>query len=83
MFLPFQLAHDVKQMLPFKDDNNKENVVANPIGVIKHEESLDQQMEKTKFGPKAVLKPGVLGNYEPEYQIKSGPGIIYKLLYNM
>ena len=73
--LCFQLVNDVKQKLPFKDDENKENVGANPMGVVKMEESLDQQLEKTKFGPKAIMKKGVLGNYEPNYQIKSGPGM--------
>ena len=60
-------------MLPFKEESNKENVVANPMDMV-HEESLDMQMKKDQFGPKAVLKKGVLGNYEPDYQIKSGPG---------
>ena len=60
-------------MLPFKEEPDRENVVANPMDV-NHEESLDRQMEKTKFGPKAVLKRGVLGNYEPDEQSKSGPG---------
>ena len=73
--LCFQLVNEVKQNLPFKDDsNNKENVGANPMDVVKMEESLDQQMEKTKFGPKAVMKKGVIGNFEPEYHIKAGPG---------
>lgn len=70
-----KLVNEVKQNLPFKDDsNNKENVGANPMDVVKMEESLDQQMEKTKFGPKAVMKKGVIGNFEPEYHIKAGPG---------
>ena len=77
--LCLQLVNDVKQNLPFKDDENKENVGANPIGVVQMEESLDKQMEKTKFGPKAVMKKGTLGNYEPNYKIKSGPGMLVSI----
>ena len=78
--LYLQLVNDVKQNLPFKDDDNKENVGANPIGVVQMEESLDKQMEKTKFGPKAVMKKGTLGNYEPNYKIKSGPGMLVSMI---
>ena len=28
-----------------------------------------------QYGPKQVMKPGELGNYEPrDYQLRSGPG---------
>lgn len=33
-----------------------------------------EEMAGPTHGPEAVLKPGVLGNFEPNYPSKSGPG---------
>lgn len=46
-------------------------VVANPMDV-----KDDEQKEKNAYGPQAVLKPGVIGNYEPVYPTQKGPGTV-------
>lgn len=33
------------------------------------------EMAELTHGPEAVLKSGILGNFEPNYPSKSGPGI--------
>lgn len=48
-----------------------QNVVENPMEA----KDLKPVEPQRKFGPTAVLKPGVLGNFEPkEKPAKSGPG---------
>lgn len=56
--------------IPVKNDV-VQNVVENPMEA----KDLKPVEPQRKFGPTAVLKPGVLGNFEPkERPAKSGPG---------
>lgn len=68
---PFQLAKEVKDLFPFNDP--KKNVLANPLD--SPEKSANISSDHKVYGPKSFLKKGVLGNYEPDYKIKHGPGI--------
>ncbi|XP_060593944.1 LOW QUALITY PROTEIN: N-acetylgalactosaminyltransferase 7-like [Ruditapes philippinarum] len=64
-----KLANDVKEMLPFNDP--KKNVIANPLEL--PGSANDSSVHKV-YGPKSIFRSGVLGNYEPDYKIKHGPG---------
>ena len=34
----------------------------------------DTQIKDSKYGPEQVMKSGELGNFEPEYVARPGPG---------
>jgi hypothetical protein len=57
-------------MLPFNDP--KKNVIANPLEL--PGSANDSSVHKV-YGPKSIFRSGVLGNYEPDYKIKHGPGM--------
>lgn len=67
-----RLADDMKEIIPgFKDP--KKEVIANPLDVPKPAALNNSEVHKV-YGPKSVFKAGVLGNYEPDYQVQHGPG---------
>ena len=73
IFFLLQLSDKIKDTFPLLEKDREENVVPNPMDLEKHEDR--EQEEVKKYGPKSVLKPGVLGNYEPDYKIGNGPGM--------
>ena len=54
------------------DDSQFKNVVDNPMDV-RHDKAEEKAVPT--HGPEQVLKPGVLGNFEPrDYPNRNGPG---------
>ncbi|KAK3092658.1 hypothetical protein FSP39_005536 [Pinctada imbricata] len=68
----WKLAKDKQKRGNVEADKNIKNVVDNPMGV-KHDNK--QGVAAPTHGPEQVLKPGILGNFEPKnYPNRNGPG---------
>jgi len=73
--LSLQLAKEVKDLFPFNQDPKK-NVLANPLDI--HANSSNTDNGKKVYGPKTVFQKGILGNFEPDYKMKHGPGMVHR-----